>query len=96
MAKNRSRQYTRMQERAHIAKKKRIVKNVYYWAVYEHDHQYSKNKIHCSCPLCRFEGPTYSDMKKNARDKYAYTEYNKYGITSEEKDTGLYNNEATE
>ena len=27
-------------------------------------HQYSKNKIHCSCPLCRFEGIPHSDQKK--------------------------------
>lgn len=32
---------------------------------YNNLHQYVKGKIHCSCPRCRFEGPTYSDMKKN-------------------------------
>jgi hypothetical protein len=71
MGKNRSKQYNRMQERAHIAKKKRIVKNCFIGGPFEYDHQYSKNKIHCSCPLCRFSGPTYSDLKKTEKDKYS-------------------------
>lgn len=31
---------------------------------YNNLHQYSKNKIHCSCPLCRFNGIPHSDQKK--------------------------------
>lgn len=36
-------------------RKRRIVKEVYCWndEWYDNLHQYSKNKIHCSCPLCR-------------------------------------------
>lgn len=33
-------------------RKKRII-NAYGWDYYDNLHQYSKNKIHCSCPLCR-------------------------------------------
>lgn len=39
-------------------RKRKIAKEVYWslpgstWAYYDNLHQYSKNKIHCSCPLC--------------------------------------------
>lgn len=33
---------------------------------FEHTHQYSKNKIHCSCPLCAFSGLTHSDLMRLA------------------------------
>ena len=32
-------------------RKKKII-NAYGWDYYDNLHQYSKNKIHCSCPLC--------------------------------------------
>ena len=33
-------------------RKKKII-NAYGWDYYDNLHQYSKNKIHCSCPFCR-------------------------------------------
>ena len=33
-------------------RKKKII-NAYGFDYYDNLHQYSKNKIHCSCPLCR-------------------------------------------
>lgn len=33
---------------------------------YKNTHQYSKNKIHCSCPLCAFSGLTHSDVMRLA------------------------------
>ena len=33
-------------------RKKKII-NGYGWDYYSNLHQYSKNKIHCSCPMCR-------------------------------------------
>ena len=40
-------------------RKKRITEEVYWhgkeFPYYDNLHQYSKNKIHCSCPLCRGE-----------------------------------------
>lgn len=40
-------------------RKKRITEEVYQYGKdypwYNNLHQYSKNKIHCSCPLCRGE-----------------------------------------
>lgn len=32
-------------------RKKKII-NAYGWDYYDNLHQYSKNKIHCSCPIC--------------------------------------------
>jgi len=34
--------------------KRSIVRNVYRWPEgwYDNLHQYSKNKVHCSCPMC--------------------------------------------
>lgn len=44
---------------------------------YNNLHQYSKNKIHCSCPLCAFNHPkngwksyTHSDLKRLEKVKY--------------------------
>ena len=31
---------------------------------YSNLHQYSKNKIHCSCWMCSFHGETMSDIRK--------------------------------
>ena len=43
----------------HAIRKRRISKEIYgcswankEWEYYDHLHQFSKNKIHCSCPLC--------------------------------------------
>ena len=33
-------------------RKMKICKDFYGWDWYDNLHQYSKNKIHCSCPLC--------------------------------------------
>ena len=36
-------------------RKRNIVHHIYGWneGWYDNLHQYSKNKIHCSCPICR-------------------------------------------
>jgi hypothetical protein len=36
----------------HIKRKKKICEENYHWSYYPQDGYYSKNKIHCSCPLC--------------------------------------------
>lgn len=44
----------------HARRKRRIARQVYKawhwreidWDYYDHLHQFSKNKIHCSCPMC--------------------------------------------
>lgn len=42
---------------------------------YNHDGMLSKGKIHCSCPLCTFQGTTYSDAKRLERARYNLTDY---------------------
>ena len=48
--------------------KKRLAKKIYgsHWEYYDNLHQYSKNKIHCSCPLC-----SVKTRNKGRRSKYA-------------------------
>lgn len=47
----------------HAKRKKRIC-NERGHEYYDNLHQYSKNKIHCSCPMCHGEGPLMSDKKR--------------------------------
>ena len=39
-------------------RKRRIAREICGWEMYDNLHQYSKNKVHCSCPMC------ISDLKK--------------------------------
>lgn len=55
----------------HALRKQRISREVMNWEYYDNLHQYSKNKIHCSCGLCRRGNRTnsihdlaFSDQKK--------------------------------
>lgn len=36
-------------------RKKNISEHNYGWAYYDNLHQYSKNKVHCSCPRCSYK-----------------------------------------
>lgn len=51
-----SRAYNRDVSKRKALRKRQIVRNVYCWSenpdYYNNLHQYSKNKIHCSCPWC--------------------------------------------
>ena len=55
-------------DRNKAARKKNICETHYGFSYYDNDHQYSKNKIHCSCPLCsaktKINGHSISEMKK--------------------------------
>ena len=74
--KNRRRAYRRKTNLRKAIRKQRISKTVNHTDWYKHTHQYSKNKIHCSCPMCRFknaynpEGKTYRDMKNDCRENF--------------------------
>lgn len=56
MNKSMSRAYNRDVSKRKALRKKRIAEEVYYngkeYPYYDNLHQYSKNKIHCSCPMC--------------------------------------------
>ena len=51
---NRSKAENRYNSYIKALRKQRIARDIYYGDVdyYDNLHQYSKNKIHCSCPLC--------------------------------------------
>lgn len=63
--KSRRRAFRRKKNFAKAIRKKKISANVG-GSKFEHTHQYSKNKIHCSCPLCAFSGLTHSDLMRLA------------------------------
>ena len=54
---SRSRDYNRKMAYKKALRKQRIAREVYSWSnpeweYYDNLHQYSKNKVHCSCPDC--------------------------------------------
>lgn len=71
MNKSRSRAYNRDVSKRKALRKKRIAEEVYYngkeWPYYNNLHQYSKNKIHCSCPIC-----SPKTRNKGRRDRKNY------------------------
>ena len=55
-------------------RKRRIAKEVCGWEMYDNLHQYSKNKIHCSCAACQQK--TRNKGKRHARDSGWYPSIN--------------------
>lgn len=59
----------------HAIRKRRIARQVYktwYWGktdwdYYDHLHQFSKNKIHCSCPMCSAKTRNKGKRRQKAR-----------------------------
>lgn len=76
---SRTRAYTRRMRSKHIRRKKRIVAN-WRWSddhpLYAYDGMYSKNKVHCSCRMCRssdYNGrhiPTIQERRNDIGGKY--------------------------
>ena len=68
---SRSRAYNRDVSKRKALRKKRISDNFWPHAsdypYYDNLHQYSKNKIHCSCPMC---SPKTKNKGKRARKNY--------------------------
>lgn len=79
--KNKKRAERRKKDFSKAMRKKGISVHNYGTNWYSNLHEYSKNKVHCSCGMCRFksawcpDAKTYSDMKKNERDAYSLKEY---------------------
>ena len=65
----RNKMYYRNMREKHIARKKRIVShwNWFQNGYYKYDGMYSKNKIHCSCSLCRPEGLSIKDRRNSIK-----------------------------
>ena len=49
----RDRRYRREVAKQHINHRKKVCKEIYNWPWYDNDNQYSKNKVFCSCGMCR-------------------------------------------
>lgn len=80
MVRNRDkRAYTRGMRHRAISKKKRIAiqRDGSDW--HKHDGQYSKGKIHCGCPTCKFSKachlPTLRTIKEKERFSSAVKDY---------------------
>lgn len=77
MVMQRTRSYRRKMRAKHIKRKKDIVSNWHWWgdnpSYYPHDGMYSKNKIHCSCSLCKSKAyygkhvPTIQEQRNFAK-----------------------------
>lgn len=76
MEKRNSSAYNRDVSRRKALRKRRIAKEIYHnwsnslgdeWEYYNNLHQYSKNKIHCSCPNC-----SPKTRNKGRRDRKNY------------------------
>lgn len=60
-------------------RKRRLARELYHWGTsdyYDNLHQYSKNKIHCSCPIC-----SPKTRNKGRRDKKNYARSLNYKIS---------------
>lgn len=70
MKKN-TKSYNRDVSKRKALRKRRIAENIYYDSkshpYYNNLHQYSKNKIHCSCPMC-----SPKTRNKGRRDRKNY------------------------
>lgn len=71
----RTRDYTRKMRAKHIKRKKKIVSHWRWFenGYYPHDGMYSKNKVHCSCPLCKSKAyygkhvPTIQELRHDIK-----------------------------
>ena len=79
--KNRTRAYYRAMRYKAICHKRYIDRQILHNAehpYYEHDGQYSKNKIHCSCTLCKYSKvynlPTRKDKLADIIEKQQLAE----------------------
>lgn len=80
--KNSSRGYNRDVSIRKALRKRRISRQIYWDDVdyYDNLHQYSKNKIHCSCPLCSQKTKNKGKRKKgnyNRTLNYKASDYKK-------------------
>ena len=81
----RNRAYRRHMAITKAVRKRKIDKDRHAWSriigwvpYYDNLHQYSKNKIHCSCPLCSAKSKDslkHSDLQKMEAAKQELKEY---------------------
>lgn len=73
--KNRARSLRRHNSVRKALRKRNIQRNKNDGEWYNNLHQYSKNKIHCSCWMCSFHGEAASYIKADERFAYDMKEY---------------------
>lgn len=78
MEQRHDRAYIRKMAKRKARHKQWIAKHCYGWDYYDNLHQYSKNKIHCSCPLCR------SKRSGNRADYLSISEQKKIAAMEEQ------------
>ena len=66
-----SRAYNREVSKRKALRKKRICQEVYHFEWYDNLHQYSKNKVHCSCPICS------AKTRNKGHKRFHYGNYNR-------------------
>lgn len=59
----------RHNSRKKAIRKRNICRKHYGFEYYDNLHQYSKNKIHCSCPLCREKRTSNSENEWKVADR---------------------------
>lgn len=65
----------RTNEWKNAIRKRRIAHEVLGWEYYDNLHQYSKNKIHCSCWMCRRKSYDEKSMRdKRTEERMNYSE----------------------
>ena len=84
--KDRRRAMRRRHSVAKALRKQSISRHVYGFDWYHNLHEYSKNKVHCSCPLCRFYGPAMQDLKRTEEMDYDSSTYEEDTIDLEMQD----------
>ena len=75
-----SKSYNRDVSKRKALRKKKIAEQIYDVDYYDNLHQYSKNKIHCSCPLCSQKTKNKGKRKKgnyNRTLNYKASDYKK-------------------
>ena len=79
----RNRAYRRKKSWSKALRKKNICRKYYGWEYYDNLHQYSKNKIHCSCwTYCNWYRFEHSD-----KHRYKFSDYRKiFKMEQQEKD----------
>ena len=74
-AEKRGRAYTRQMREVKIRDRKHFCLNAYGYPWYTDDGKYSKGKIFCSCPMCRYQGQNLRDEKRILSARQQEDEY---------------------
>ncbi len=83
MEKDMSRAERRKKDYSKALRKKWISNHIYGLEYYDSIHAYSKNKVHCSCPMC--SAKTNDKKFKNGGKRWSNTAFDCWGTTNQRK-----------